>query len=156
MMTGIAIEPNPTISQSDDLLIASIAPNYQWVKDAQDLAGETNQTLNITPPNTDYQVYTVSEHGCLSYSSPFATNLGIEEAQKEGAILVPNPATSQVVIITTTPIDAIVCYDQNGKTVNLPQIGKDTYDVRHLSSGYYQIKVMSKESTVHIKMLRIE
>ncbi len=157
LMTAVVVEPKPTITQNDDMLISSLAPNYQWLKDAQELVGETAQILTITPPNADYQVMVESTSGeCISRSDVHNSNLGLEEANEHGAILVPNPASDQVVVIANTPIDNVECFDQQGKAVYLPKIGKDTYGVKHLSPGYYQIRVSGSNSVVHIKMLRID
>lgn len=156
LMQAVTFETAPTITQTDNLLIASTSPNYQWMQNMVELPGATNQTLMISPPNSNYSVYTVSEDGCLSVSDQISTNLGLEEVAQEGAILVPNPATEQIVVMANAPIDMVECYDQNGKKVDLPKIGTDTYSVKHLASGFYQVKVSSSDSVVHIKMLRID
>jgi subtilisin family serine protease len=156
LMTAITIEPKPSITQDDDMLTSSSAPNYQWLEDLTELPGQTTQFLNITPPNSDYQVYTVSNDGCVSTSDVHSSNLGLKETNEHGVILVPNPAKTQVVIMAKTPFDDVKCFNNAGMEVHLPKIGKDTYDVSHLAVGYYQIKVISVESVLQIKMLRID
>jgi PKD repeat protein len=85
--------PNvPTVSQAGTTLTASSAVSYQWYFNGNPIAGETNQTLNVTQ-NGSYTVETVDANGCTNTSAGFTVaNIGIKDAAFHVSISIfPNP-----------------------------------------------------------------
>src|SRR5690606_2991275 len=59
---------DPTISNDEDVLIASDADSYQWYKDGMSLDGETGQTLTIDLLEVAIYQVEVTIGNCVLYS----------------------------------------------------------------------------------------
>lgn len=152
LLLATAVEPIPTITQNNNVLTSSLAINYQWVKDSVDLLNDTNSTLIITPPNGYYQVYTVSNDGCVSTSTPFLSVLGLDELGENLFKVFPNPNTGSFRIEGDTEITRIEVFDMLGRSVELEKKFNSEYTIKNGQSGQYILQIVVKNQLIQLKM----
>lgn len=153
LLLQTSVEPVPTITQGTNVLIASAAPNYQWVKNGVDLLNETNQTLAVTPPDGDFQVYTVSSDGCASISTPYFAILDLDELKSTELVLYPNPTQSSFTIKSQENIQSIHAFDELGQEIQLSKTGSGIYSVEKWSKGLYFLEIQTEKQLFQLKLI---
>lgn len=113
--------PRPTITRLTDYLIeSSLADAYQWMRNGEDLVGETRRTYFVTESGS-FTVRVTFESGCSALSDPFIVARASAPAlSRQRPSLVPLPARDRVEV--RLPIDVgqtwrLRLVDMLGRTV---------------------------------------
>jgi hypothetical protein len=135
----------PTITQTDTLLVSSSATNNQWYYYGALITGGTGQVLDPTL-NGSYQVQIIDSNGCgspLSNAYAYTQPTGINEIDFSSSVkLFPNP-TNSIVILEGTALQndfEITFYDQTGRIVMQNKNSKMMH-VDELSAGIYFVSI---------------
>ncbi len=146
----------PTISTSNDTLIASSAMSYQWYIDGTLLSGATNQWL-IPPAGTLGKKATVAvfnDAGCSAASDDFIITItSIEEEKSEQSVrLFPNPAgqvlSLEITLETIAPISVEIT-SAAGVSVQTHEfapeslVSKENISLEELPVGAYIVTIRS-------------
>ncbi|MEQ8928139.1 MAG: T9SS type A sorting domain-containing protein, partial [Fulvivirga sp.] len=139
-------------------LTASSGDEYQWLKDGEEIIGETNQTITVNEFNADYSVL-IGIDGCVVESD--AQTVISSTYRNEDDLhfnLYPNPIRSNVLKVTLDSRsfgDAVDCeiynlfgtkvreYKNNRLNNNLINL-----DITGLSSGSYLLKVTNGKTVL--------
>lgn len=143
----------PTVSVNNLVLTASICPNYQWYHNDVLIPGATSQTYTITAGGT-YVVGTTSPEGCIAYSWPVSSSLGITDLNLTDFTVFPNPTSKTIEIKGFTVGDIVHLTDIQGKNI---QLNADTYseiDMENLETGVYILIIQRDAHLNYIKIVR--
>ncbi len=141
----------PTVTRSGDLLLASMAPRWQWYRDGAPLAGETNQFLAMTQTGT-YAVLVTDSNGCTAMSDPIdITVLGTDDlpAAVRSFDLYPNPSKGQFTVAMTFAESTAVTMtitDMLGREIRRirrTQVSslREWVDLPDAASGHYLLRI---------------
>jgi subtilisin family serine protease len=152
LMLQTSVEPTPTISQSFSVLTSSPSLNYQWIKNGLDLTNETNQTLTITPPGGDFQVYTVSNDGCPATSSVYFATLNLDELNLSHIVVYPNPTQDVFKLETEKNILSVVAFDALGSQAKILSLGEKQYRISEWTPGIYLLNITTDSGIFQLKL----
>lgn len=154
VLSTVALESTPIITQNGSILFCTQHPSYQWFKNDVLLPGETNQFLGITPPNANYRVDVYGSDGCPTSSLNFQSALNLPELSTSLFACFPNPAEDFVDVQSTEKFKIIGLKDINGRELQLKQTHPNRIEVSSLPSGTYFIVVESQGQRGYIKFVR--
>lgn len=154
LLSNVALEPTPSITQNGSILFSSPHPSYQWYKNDVILPGETNQFLGITPPNAIYRVDVFGSDGCPTSSSNFQSALHLFELEPEKFQCYPNPAIQQLSIRSELPFAIVDLKDSQGKSLPFVQLSDNQLDVSALPAGTYFVILETGKQRGYIKFVR--
>lgn len=147
------IPPTPLIAPNGTVLLASPSPNYQWYRNGVALPGETNQTITISTPGS-YTVSTTSTTGCVSFSAPYQSNVGLSELNESGLSVFPNPTTGIIEVSGLQENDEVNLFDIQGKKVKVNKIVNDKLNLSDLTNGVYFLTVARDSNQFYIKIIK--
>lgn len=128
-----------TISQTNlQLTAANQNANYQWINcnPYSIIAGVTNQNYTVTA-NGDYAVV-VTQNGCSDTSNCISfTNVGINDNERNGISVYPNPSTGNFTISATNLLE-------NASLKVLSTLGKIIYQKEDLNGDNFEIDLSSQ------------
>ena len=149
-LTVNPLPETPTISKSENVLIASIANSYQWYFNNAPISGATEQSY-ICTQNGIYFVEVTNEYDCKKQSDSISiTNVSVVETVRAPSLRVhPNPVNGQLIIENgELTIENVEIYNVVGQKLNNYQLSIVNYqliiDVSPLASGMYFLKVGNK------------
>lgn len=145
----------PVITAVSTTLTSDVQANYQWMLNGSVITGETNQTLNATPPYGVYTVITTSVDGCSAESNAIDLTAGLLESELAKSSISPNPATSEFSIKLSDELISVSAFDINGKEVELINKGNHNYSISHLKTGTYYLKIVTEKGLFHSKVVKI-
>jgi len=157
--------PKPPINQPNTTELhasPSMAAGYQWLKDGQQLAGETSQILNWQQYGKgNYQVAVTNQYGCTDTSESFQVNFNNLAKRTTGSLSIyPQPASDIMVVSWrnwSEQPETIRIYNNEGKTVYKKQQftnGEQVeVDLHHVPAGLYFIRVETQEKVSNWKLL---
>jgi len=135
------------IRNKDYKLIAFDNGHQEFYHLATDTLEETDLLL-YTLTNTDSSNYNYlcNELAALIGTSSCAAITGINEPEIESTLMLyPNPATNQLSINSSIPIEQVRIYNTTGQLVlQTKQIVNNAVDVSHLSKGVYITEITLK------------
>src|SRR5690606_36922426 len=151
--------PEPEIQENDLILSTTQTDDsYQWLLDGEYIVGAT-EPIYLADANGYYQVRVVNSDSCFGLSD----SLWVEGASRiEGmrtAInlqLCPNPSSGQLPLQLSTA-GFMQCYNLEGKQLVEPmqlKKGLNRFDLAHLPTGVYLIRVVTDEGVQVLKWLR--
>jgi hypothetical protein len=148
----------PVITREGNTLHASTAANYQWYLNGTLIMNATGQTLIMNQPGR-YQVKTVGENGCVTWSDVFEYSDIKDEEKIEGLTIIihPNPTNglTNLEIISLEPKKVhIEITDLQGKS--MLEIGevllsgdyRQVLDVSKYSAAVYFIKLQIRDKVI--------
>lgn len=153
---AISVHPLPpvSISVNGDTLRVYNAVSYQWYFNNGLINGATDSVF-IATQTGNYAVMITDTNGCHATSNnAFVVVSAIAEVNEEILSLSPNPATSQLNITSSVPIEQINIYNTTGQLVRAidvraihesPQL---QLDVSQLTNGLYIAELKTKDTTV--------
>lgn len=100
MVTTLPAPEKPVVTRSSDVLLSTVAPRYQWLRNDAPLPGDTNQYLRL-PATGRYRVRVTGANGCEALSDEIAVNvLSTEEplAASFSMHVYPNPADGRITV----------------------------------------------------------
>ena len=139
------VNPNPeaSITQVGDELVASEGTYYQWYIFDQPITDGNNQNQPIYASGP-YTVTITNEFGCMD-TSPVFTAVGVENLDENSFILYPNPVGNMMTIaVQNNAIGSIYnITDATGKIVLTGKINSiaNQISLENLSAGIYQISI---------------
>ena len=142
------------ITQTGETLSTTASDDYQWTLNGADLPGETNTSLNITPPYGTYTCYTTSADGCIAETDPITVTVGMELLESAGIHLFPNPNDGTFTIGSDMEINNVSLYTNDGRSVPVDRIG-NTYDISSFSSGVYSLLITTESHSFVVKITRL-
>jgi len=147
---------SPTIS-SDwiSTLTSSEANGNEWYLNDTIIVGETNQTLNITPPFGTYEVLYTNTDGCVATSLPLTVQVGLDEQQINQIQTFPNPTNSTIEIQYSKEIQSVKLFDLNGEEVTIRRINSTTFSLENVPAGTYFLRITTIEGLFTSKIVRI-
>jgi hypothetical protein len=156
----VNINPNPeaTIMQEGDELIASEGTSYQWYYFNEPIANSNSQTQPILGPGS-YTVSITNEFGCSATSSAFSV-VGIEESASTPFFLYPNPAQNHLTIAVNTKLigSQFRITDATGKIVSTGKINTTTnqISIENLAAGVYHVSIYNANVIATIPFFKFE
>ena len=151
-LEGLPILP---ITQIGNTLITSSFSNYQWTLNGNDIPGATSSTLVIYPPYGTYTCYCVSPEGCVSETDPYTVLAAISEKHQDQIRIYPNPSSDEITIQSSSPILEIEFKDASGRLVQPEKIKDQTWSIRTLSRGLYEVTFETSNEKFHSKIMRL-
>lgn len=142
----------PIITSNLNVLTATPAYSYQWYRNGEKLAVETQQSITITTGG-NYQVKVSDSAGCSNYSEYYHSTLSIDELENV-VQLFPNPTTDEVTISSTVAIDSYSIYSINGKLLANEKYHKQPISLRHLAKGVYFLQLESTNFSKSYKIIK--
>ena len=151
------ILPNPIITQNNHTLTSDTQANYQWVLNSTPLTNEINQNILIVPMNGDaYSVFTTSIDGCVSTSNTIIiSTVSIDELTTSKLDFFPNPSFNQIFVSTEVEINSITAIDNTGRSILLPKLGGNKYQIENLNSGVYTLKIDTNKGIFNSKLIKM-
>lgn len=150
----ISMLPNTIASHFGNGLIHVVNPtaSYQWVdcSNGTPLAGETNQSLQITN-NGAYQCILTNADGCEATTDCiYVVNLSVEENLKNNVSIYPNPASNVINLKSDEMMSTIQIIDLSGKLVNNTTVNAETFTVntQDLVDGIYFISIYNTQNVL--------
>jgi PKD repeat protein len=135
----------PLISTDNALLTSTLATNYLWYVNGVEIQG--SDSITITPTvNGNYNVRIYDAYGCSTISIPFTVNfVGIEDVEKIGFTLSPNPANNAVKIQSSQQIEQVSLYQVNGQLIktfiNTNASNELVLTTSDISQGFYLVSI---------------
>lgn len=156
----------PTLSQSSNLLISSLADGNQWYLDGGLLSGETNDTLDYSQySNGTYTVVYVDNNGCASDSTSVNATIFVDDVSTESfetsltLNVYPNPARDVITLDADQQwIQEVTIYDLNGRLVyqeNQINVHQHSIDLVNLPAGNYLIYVSTENERAVKKLIKL-
>jgi len=132
--------PAPIISQTGVVLATGSFSTYQWLKDAQPIAGATAQTYTVTEDGS-YSVLVSDTSGCSNTATAVVmSNVGVGDVNTPNGISVyPNPVTDVLMIDAPKPV-TVQLISLDGKMV-LQQNNTRRADMSALPNGSYILRI---------------
>lgn len=158
--------PHPVAEQQGDSIVVTNGPfgQYQWYFNGAPLPGATSSII-VPAASGNYYVVAWDDNDCSgnSYNVEF-THTGIADLTSLYQVEVyPNPATEQFTLVAdfgkSTTVTLIVS-DITGREIMKPEIIENTssirrtFDVRHLDSGIYHIRLVTNDGVAIKKLIR--
>ncbi|MFM9051300.1 MAG: T9SS type A sorting domain-containing protein, partial [Bacteroidota bacterium] len=139
--------PIPSITESGNMLSATLASSYQWYLNGQLLNGETGQSLNALQSGI-YVVRTTDANGCVfQYSSGFNYQLSTStdhSVDEKIFSVYPNPTTGVVNIKDGSRFGynfEVEVFDFSGRCV-LRNRNIYSIDLREYGPGSYAVRIL--------------
>lgn len=151
VVTTYPAPATPTVTRNGDILLASMAPSWQWYRDGAPMAGETNQFLALSEIGT-YTVLVTDSNGCSAMSDPIeVTVLGMDDlpAMVRSFDVYPNPSNGRFTLALTLAAPAstsVTVTDLLGREILSAQYPPstslhETFRLRDVASGRYMLRV---------------
>lgn len=156
----VNVNPNPeaTIVQQGDQLIASAGTYYQWYLFDQPITDGNNQNQPIYASGP-YTVTIINEFGCVA-TSPVFTTVGVENVNDNSFAVYPNPAGNTITIaVQNNTIGSIYnITDATGKIVLTGKVNSiaNHISLEHLSAGIYQISISNMNEISSATFVKFE
>ncbi|MEN9302542.1 MAG: hypothetical protein RL264_971, partial [Bacteroidota bacterium] len=133
-----------TTTLTDATIKANLAgASYQWINcsNNQAIAGATNQSYTATADGT-YAVI-ITFNGCTDTSACVTVeNVDLIENPTFSYNLYPNPASTELILETSTPMERVELLDLSGKVLQteVPQNAMHHFNVDNLTRGMYLVR----------------
>lgn len=147
------IPATPLIAPNGTVLVSSPASNYQWYKNGVAINGATGQTLTISAGGS-YTVSTTGTDGCVVFSAPYQSNLGINEAENAGLSVFPNPSTGIIEVSGLQEKDQLNLFDMQGKNIKVNTLSNEKLNISNLDNGVYFLVVSRSNHQFYIKIVK--
>lgn len=159
--------PMPIIVQTNvlQLSVHNAYNSYQWYRNGEILDGETNVSMNFTMGG-NYEVLAGNESDCYILSGIYTIgngpypSLDIEELEKEGVFLSPNPAENLVTITSYMNLEGVkleminslgqVFELLNSENLNSNQL---SIDVSDYPQGVYTLNLFFEKGLLSKKLI---
>jgi hypothetical protein len=148
---------NPIITQIGNVLYSSTSNGNQWFLNGVEIIGETDPTF-VPIVSGDYAVEYTDGFGCITYSDVLYAEMqgnAIDESNTIMFNIYPNPTHDEVKIVMSEAA-LVELFDLRGAKVfseNLPY-GTSSIKLGHLQSGVYQLRVISNNSTLMVRLIK--
>jgi len=149
---SILSQPEPEITQTDDILHSNATEGNQWYNQNGIIDGETEQDLKVTE-NGSYYVIVTNKCGSATSNTINVTITSLNNIKVNNRFKVyPNPAENRVYLTLTddqlTNSKALFI-NTKGKIVKQEIINskESTFDISNLPKGVYFIKIINKKTT---------
>lgn len=124
-------------SQTQMLSVSTTAntPTFKWFRDAVEITGETNSTLNITQEGTYYAEVTQSGGACASSTKNSETTLAVSPASFELIIDYASAYTNCVSISTVLEVQTINAIASDGTKTDVTADLEDSFSYQWQRNG---------------------
>jgi len=155
-------EPAPAIQQLSAKLFlpATISyESYQWYRNGEKIPGATSKDFDADADG-DYYVEVETSYGCKGKSQVLHVS-NVENGFGNTIVMMPNPARDYLDIVDTRPGTkpvTIMIHNMVGQLIYKEQVDKldkKTIDLRSVSTGIYNVRVL-KGTTIMTKKLVVE
>ncbi len=143
----IAVNPTPTtpvITQNLNKLTSSATSGNQWYNSNGILAGENNQTYNVTKTDDYYTIVTLSDCSSDTSNIIHAVLTGMEGVKTNTAIkLYPNPVSNELIIEMKGNIEKLnfeILNTIGNLVIKGSLVEKITVQTSNFAPGFYVIK----------------
>ena len=156
---------NVNISQQNNTLYATTAPNYQWYFNGSQISGATQQTYNITESG-NYYVVASGGGNCIDTSNIIEATYNpesiLENTLLENVLVYPNPANENLNVVMTlsnAEVTEIKLLDVTGRVVwSFSKAEKTTetkcsIPVTSLAEGIYVVQARAGAEQEYIKVI---
>ncbi|MDY5969742.1 MAG: T9SS type A sorting domain-containing protein [Bacteroidales bacterium] len=152
---SVFIEGNTMLTPGQSTTLTATSPNsnisYKWAW-AGETSNESSITLSNLQSNVDVALMgTSSVNGCTDTARVTVfCNVGIEDMEKHGLKIYPNPAANLVSIDGDHAMRSIAVYNVSGQQVafiNHPE-RHNVINVEEFSNGTYAVRILFADGTV--------
>ncbi|MBK7128118.1 MAG: hypothetical protein IPM74_13185 [Crocinitomicaceae bacterium] len=156
----VQLPVNTALNQDDNYITAQASSAiYQWIDCETDLIipGETDQIF-VASLTGDYAVI-ITENGCTDTSACVHVDTfsaSIDDAGSEDFHILFDQLTHQVSIKTAQEIAYVILIDDQGRKIEIIQIGSVYLIPENISTGIYIVQVATKENLHQKKILITE
>ena len=144
----------PTVSVTENILIASNGASWQWFLNDEEIEGANEQSYTATETG-NYRVSVMDENGCFALSADvFITVSNVYEVASGTVQILPNPASEVVELRlqTTASRASYRIFDVTGRNLataqNIPANGSIRVEVADWASGMYFLEIVLDEEAV--------
>ncbi|MFN3306930.1 MAG: T9SS type A sorting domain-containing protein [Candidatus Kapaibacteriota bacterium] len=154
-------KPNkPIITRRGYTLYSSSKTGNQWYFFDQPIPNANADSLQVENPGL-YFVQVTNEFGCKSeMSDPYDFYYSTVDLSESNISIFPNPAKEFLVIHPSTELTLLTIKDNYGRTIDryeyLNSRELDKIDVSKLPSGVYYIQIVTKNSIIISKFIKVK
>lgn len=148
--------PNPTITQTGNVLTTETYVNYLWQINGGNISGATAQSYTAIASGI-YSVLVTDTNGCTATSAPLnVTVTGINSINQIGLNVYPNPATEILNISMPNTDNAYLqIVDVNGRVISAKTINtREAVNVGQYASGTYYLLINQNGKTSSIQFIK--
>ena len=144
----------PTITQVDNLLVASNSPNYQWYCDGKLLKNETKQSIVYQLGKTYF--VSVSANSCIVSSEFYTPQISSVKILETSQIhIFPNPTnTGGFQLEGIEDNDHVEVYDLVGNKVSIQKNGSKEFQLDPVANGIYVLVVDRNSERMLVKIIK--
>lgn len=139
--------------------IASVASNVNSYTDFYVTSGVVTYYIEVVRPEPCHPKLKSGDYSTVVSNIAAAAPLGIEDNQRSGVIIYPNPTRDKIVVVLN-PVDArtsvIEVYNPNGQLMAREQAGSNNMelDFSSFGQGVYFVRVVSDNSIVVKRIIK--
>ena len=157
-----AVPATPEITVIGNKLISNVPSGNQWYLDGEPVPGATGQIYEATQSGWYFDIVTIN--GCSSDTSEIVDIMvGLEEPDKPGFTIAPNPASDLVRIIYPRPVEkeaTVTLLSADGREIRRlrfePQgaINEFILDIGGLTPGFYFVSLREADNFSINKLIK--
>ena len=144
----------PTITQVDNLLIASSSPNYQWYSEGNLLKNETKQNIVFQPGKTYF--VSVESNGCIASSKFYTPQVSSLQNHTILPIRVfPNPTSTGIFSLDgLEESDQLYLSDLLGNKIDIHKISVTEFQLENVANGVYLLTIERNSDRMLVKIIK--
>jgi hypothetical protein len=147
----------PTITQTLDTLTSSLANNYQWFLNGNQILG-ANARFYVANQSGRYIVVVADSFNCRSTSDPYQyINIGFDEGKVFSVNVFPNPASKHLTISYNAHLMnelTMKLFTMDGKLIYSDLVrNNSTLILAQISSGIYILELSNSQVKIHKRLI---
>lgn len=129
--------PEPVITVSGSVLSTGSYSSYQWNHNGSHITGAVNAAYTMTLNTGDYTVTVTDANDCSGTSAPYSPALSINDKEKQGIKVYPNPVRD--ILLVESPVPVNISIRSIDGRLAAEYDNATSIDVSHLPAGIYTL-----------------
>jgi photosystem II stability/assembly factor-like uncharacterized protein len=147
--------PSAVISLDENILSSDTeGSTYQWYFNGEPIPGASSRTYEVTKTG-DYFVEVVYANTCVSGPSNIINVVisSIVDLNGQSLTLYPNPASNYFQLKGVDQLSHVTLWNLSGQLIRQYNSNLSRYDLSHISSGVYMVRVTDGEHSAILKLV---